>query len=310
MSLYGRAGSVAVAGALVGAAALGYAGGYEVRNFQLRRVTVPVMKEGATPLTVLHISDLHMTPRQHGKVRFLQELAQLQPDLVVSTGDHLAHPEAVDTVLSALRPLRDTPAVFVLGSNDYYSPQLKNPARYLTPDSRGATHGPELPWRDLVSEFQEWGWLDLDNATGSLDVAGRRVAFVGVDDAHLDRDDYESVAGTWDEAAALVVGVSHAPYIRVLDAMADDGVPLIMAGHTHGGQLCIPGYGALVTNCDLDTDRVKGLSTHRDAWLHVSAGLGTSPYAPVRFACAPEATLLTLIPKSEQSPSLGSVAAR
>ena len=54
----------------------------------------------------------------------------------------------------------------------------------------------------------------------------------------------------------------HAPYLRVLDAFTADGYPLILAGHTHGGQLCIPFYGALVTNCDLDTDRVKGLSTH------------------------------------------------
>jgi predicted MPP superfamily phosphohydrolase len=84
----------------------------------------------------------------------------------------------------------------------------------------------------------------------------------------------------------------------MIDAMAADGHDLIVAGHTHGGQVCVPFYGALVTNCDLDTARVKGLSQHtandRTSWLHVSAGLGTSPYAPVRFACRPEATLLTL----------------
>jgi uncharacterized protein len=80
--------------------------------------------------------------------------------------------------------------------------------------------------------------------------------------------------------------------------MAYDGHDLIMTGHTHGGQVCVPFYGALVTNCDLDTRRAKGLSQHsaggRTAWLHVSAGVGTSPYAPIRFACPPEATLLTL----------------
>ena len=94
------------------------------------------------------------------------------------------------------------------------------------------------------------------------------------------------------------LAVTHAPYRSVLDPMAADGHDLIVAGHTHGGQVCVPFYGALVTNCDLDTARVKGLSSHtaegRTSWLHVSAGLGTSPYAPVRFACRPEATLLTL----------------
>ena len=84
----------------------------------------------------------------------------------------------------------------------------------------------------------------------------------------------------------------------MLDAFTEQGAQMLLAGHTHGGQVCVPGYGALVTNCDLPREQVKGLSTWsaggRTARLHVSAGLGTSIYAPVRFACRPEATLLTL----------------
>ena len=77
----------------------------------------------------------------------------------------------------------------------------------------------------------------------------------------------------------------------------------MLAGHTHGGQVCLPGGRALVTNCDLEPARVKGLHRHPadsvpdepgSSWLHVSAGLGTSPYAQVRLSCRPEATLLTL----------------
>jgi hypothetical protein len=69
------------------------------------------------------------------------------------------------------------------------------------------------------------------------------------------------VAGGPSDDADFSMGVVHAPYLRTLDAFTADGYPLILGGHTHGGQLCIPFYGALVTNCDLDTDRVKGLST-------------------------------------------------
>ena len=124
----------------------------------------------------------------------------------------------------------------------------------------------------------------------------------GTDDAHLNQDQYAQVAGPIDRSSVdLALGVTHAPYRRVIDAMAYDGHDLILAGHTHGGQVCVPFVGALVTNCDLDTARVKGLSQHsaggHTAWMHVSAGLGTSPYAPVRFACKPEATLLTLTAK-------------
>lgn len=88
--------------------------------------------------------------------------------------------------------------------------------------------------------------------------------------------------------------MTHSPYLRVLDAFAAEGADLILAGHTHGGQICLPGYGALVTNCDLDRTRVKGLSEYRGHPLHVSAGVGTNPYTPIRLACPPEATLLTL----------------
>ena len=66
----------------------------------------------------------------------------------------------------------------------------------------------------------------------------------------------------------------------------------------------MPGFGALVTNCDIPRGQVKGVSTWthdgRTAALEVSAGLGTSIYAPVRFACRPEATLLTLTARARR----------
>jgi predicted MPP superfamily phosphohydrolase len=106
------------------------------------------------------------------------------------------------------------------------------------------------------------------------------------------------VAGRVDASADVHIGVTHSPEPRILDGMASDGFTLLLAGHTHGGQVCVPGVGALVTNCGLDRRMAKGL--HRwsaGAWLHVSAGLGTHPTAPVRFACRPEATMLTLVPR-------------
>jgi uncharacterized protein len=282
-----------------GVAGLGYSAGYEVRAFRLRRVEVPVLKPGQRPLRVLHVSDLHLTPDQRRKREWVRTLAGLEPDLVVNTGDNLAHQEAVPAVLDALGPLLERPGVFVLGSNDYYEPTFKNPARYLLPNGGPRLHTRRLPWEDLRDGFVGAGWLDLGNARGRIKADHREIQLVGTDDAHLHRDRYGDVAGPADPAADLNLGVTHAPYRRVLDAMTADGFGLLLAGHTHGGQLSVPGYGALVTNCDLPRKQAKGLSEHhaegRRARLHVSAGLGTSPYAPVRFACPPEATLLTLV---------------
>lgn len=280
-----------------GAAALtvAYSAVIERNAFVVREVTMPVLTPGSTPLRVLHLSDIHMRPAQRHKQAWLRELARWEPDLVVNTGDNLAHPRAVPAVVQALGDLLAVPGVFVFGSNDYFAPRLKNPAKYLT-DHEHRSHGSPLPWQDLRAAFSERGWLDLTHNRRELEVAGLVIAAAGVDDAHLGRDRYETIAGPPSPAANLSLGVTHAPYTRVLDRFAADGYQLVMAGHTHGGQLCLPFYGALVTNCDLDRSRAKGASSWgAQTALHVSAGIGTSPFAPVRFCCRPEATLLTLV---------------
>ena len=297
---------VAGAGVALGVAGLAYAAGIEVRSFTLREVEIPCLPSGARPIRVLHVSDLHLTPSQNRKRAWLRSLARLEPDLVVNTGDNLAHLDAVSPTLAGFGPLLDVPGVFVFGSNDYYAPTPRNPAWYLLPDDgRRNTHTPKLPLEDLRGAFTDHGWLDLNNAVGRLEVLGSRLAFAGVDDPHLRLDDLTSVAGPAPADADLRIGVAHAPYLRVLDQFAGDGYDVTFAGHTHGGQLCLPFYGALVTNCDLDTRRAKGLHRHPagsrpgergSSWLHVSAGVGTSPYAQVRFCCRPEATLATLTP--------------
>lgn len=284
-----------------GAAGLGYAW-LEARHFALREFTLPVLPPGAAPLRVLHLSDVHLVPRQHRKREWLAALGDLEPDLVVSTGDSLAAMDAVPAVLEAHGRLLERPGVFVLGSNDYFAPKLKNPARYLLRDGGvKRVHGERLPTDDLVKGFLDAGWVDLTNRRASLDVGTARLEFVGVDDPHLMFDRYDLVAGPADPSATLTLGITHAPYRRVLDAMTADGAGLILAGHTHGGQLCVPFYGALVTNCDLPRSQARGVSSWtaggRTAPLHVCAGLGTSPFTVVRFACRPEASLLTLTPR-------------
>jgi len=284
-----------------GAATVAYAGLVERTRWTLRRFDVPVLPPGSAPLRVLQLSDLHMTAGQTSKQEWVAGLAALEPDLVVTTGDNLAGMDAVPPTLGALEPLLDLPGAFVLSSNDYYAPTPKNPFTYLGRNTE-RVHGPELPWRELRDGMTARGWLDLTNTAGWLTVAGVRIAFAGVDDPHLQLDRYDEVAGPADPDADVRLGLVHSPEPRVLDRFAADGYDLLLCGHTHGGQLRVPFYGALVTNCGIDRRYVRWLhrwaeptAGHRTGtWLHVSAGLGTSPYAPVRFACPPEATLLTL----------------
>ena len=306
MSVATTLGKFLAAGVLAGGAGLAWAN-YETHQFTLRRFTLPVLPPGTPDLKVLHISDLHLTPSQADKIAWVRSLAELDPDLVINTGDNMAHRDVLPALKLALEPLTFFPGAFVLGSNDYYSPVNKNPARYLLPDSRAANSPREkdLPWRELVAHLTAHGWQDLTNTRAIQVLGDLTIEFAGVDDPHLDRDRYPApLAGNVRDNPTLRIGVTHAPYTRVLDQMHQDGCEVIIAGHTHGGQLCIPGYGALVTNCDLDRKRAKGLHGWPGArpdqggtdssWLHVCAGLGTSPFAPFRFACHPEASLLTL----------------
>ena len=286
------AGAVAVAGA----ACVGYGVLVERDWYRLRRERVRALEPGQAPLTVLHLSDLHLTVADTRRLAFLERLAAEPVDLVVLTGDMLGEPAALGPVLEALGRFRPRlGAVAVLGSNDYWAPRFRNPLGYfLGPSSRRKRSSGRNPWRELVGGLQARGWTVLSNRRGRL----ADVELAGMDDPHIRRDD-PGVAVPADGQAPprLRLGVVHSPYRRALDAFAGNGYDLVLAGHTHGGQVRLPGVGALVTNCDLPRDRVRGLSRWGSSWLHVSAGLGTSKYAPFRFACRPEASLLEVVPK-------------
>ena len=284
------AGAVAVAGA----ACVGYGILVERDWYRLRRERVEALDPGQAPLTVLHLSDLHMTASDARRVAFLERLAAEPVDLVVLTGDMLGEPGGLGTVLEALGRFRPRlGAVAVLGSNDYWAPRFRNPLTYfMGPSSRRARSAPRNPWRELVEGLEARGWTVLSNRRGQLG----DIELAGLDDPHIRRDDPATpVPANGDARPRLRLGVVHSPYRRALDAFAGNGYDLVLAGHTHGGQVCLPGVGALVTNCDLPRDRVRGLSRWGSSWLHVSAGLGTSKYAPFRFACRPEASLLTVV---------------
>ncbi|MDD7385287.1 MAG: metallophosphoesterase [Actinomycetaceae bacterium] len=324
-------------------------------------------------LRVLHLSDLHLIPQQHRKISFLKRLAELHPDVVILTGDLIASASAIDSLNDALKPLAHIPGVFVFGGNDYVAPRPRNPFQYLwrttsTDDHNQHVEGQKsLPTDRLEDMLEQFGWKNAMNTRVSLDTLG--IDVVGVADPHegmdrfpaapapsdvdvnVDAETHANAAAGQDTAADTVdmadkasaphsvkprrlrFGVSHAPYQRVLNEMTADGCDAIFAGHTHGGQVCIPGFGALVTNCDIDRTHVAGLFSwplnqpalarvvQQDRWhsrrkdgvlrysgnmtysdsltahasvVNICAGLGTNPFTPFRLACRPEVNILDI----------------
>lgn len=292
----------AVAGA--GAAAAVWGIGIERHLFTVRHHTVRVLEPDALPIRILHLSDAHMAPWQHGKQEWIAKLASLRPDLIVNTGDNLGHRDGLEGIRKAFAPFGGVPGVFVHGSNDLYEPAPRNPLRYVFGPSKRAQTAPTLD-TDALDRFftEDLGWSDLNDAVTTLDIHGTSVNLFGVNDPHHHLDDLDALPPLLADLpeAALTLGVAHAPYRRVLDAFTGLGADAILAGHTHGGQVRVPFYGALVSNCDLPPRQARGLSswTHdgRTVPLNVSAGLGHSIYSPVRFACPPEVSLLTLAPR-------------
>ena len=282
----------------LGSLTLAYGGLVERNAFTLRQFDVPVLEPGAAPLRLLHVSDLHITARQRRKQDWIRGLARLEPDLVINTGDTISDPRAIPAIMDALGPLFEFPGAFVPGNNDYYAPKIKNPLRYFRPE-RKRVHGPRLPWPQLATAMVDAGWLDLTHARATLKVGDVAIAAAGTDDPHLGRARYSMIAGAADPTAVVRIGLTHAPEPTLLADFAADGYDLVLAGHTHGGQIRIPFGPAIVTNCGIDARRARWLHRWDDRmWFHVCAGLGTSPFAPVRIACRPEASLLTLVPRT------------
>lgn len=294
---------------LVAAGALAWGTLIERNAFTLRNVEAKVLEPGSAPLRVLHLSDLHLAPWQKGKMAWITSLAELAPDFIVNTGDNLGHVNSMPALQETLSAFKGIPGVFVNGSNDYFAPEFKNPFAYFAGPSKAATVAQRLDTSALMSFFTEdLGWANLNNSAASLTIGSRRIDFMGVDDPHRAFDSLSRMERALESIQSddfldgiipeITIGVAHAPYQRILNDFVAQGAEMIFAGHTHGGQVCVPGFGALVTNCDIPRDQVKGLSLwtrgSRSAALNVSAGLGTSIYAPVRFACAPEASLVTL----------------
>jgi predicted MPP superfamily phosphohydrolase len=279
-----------------GVACISYGVFVERRWYRRRAYRLDILPSDAPrPLTVLHLSDLHFAAGDDKKSRFLASLGE--PDVAVLTGDIIGEPEGVEDVVAALRPVRGRLAsYFVLGSNDYFAPR---PLSYLTYFRRRRRHraGRQSRTSELVAQLERDGWVHLRNRRVGLADDGLTFEVLGLDDPHIERHDLRVASRT--DAGAVGLAVVHSP--DPAPELAALGYRLILSGHTHGGQVRLPFVGALVTNSQIPTRLAMGLSRLGPALLHVSPGLGTGKFAPFRFLCRPEATILELTPATQGS---------
>jgi predicted MPP superfamily phosphohydrolase len=261
--------------------------------YRVRRYRLDILPAEAAPLSIVHVSDLHFVRRDRRLRSFLASLPAC--DVAVATGDLVGEPEAVEAVVAALAPVRGRVAsLFVLGSNDYYRPRPLNPFRYFRthrPGKRRLIRRGRAP--ELVAQLEAEGWTHLKNVHGVMGIGSLEVELTGMDDPHIHRSDLRVATRRRRDLFGLAVVHSPDP----APELAALGWDLILAGHTHGGQVRLPGVGTLVTNSHMPRRLASGVARIGRSVLHTSAGLGTSKYAPFRFLCRPEATILELVPR-------------
>lgn len=270
---------------------------WEARSYRLSVRSVPVGPR-IPSLNILHISDTHLRAGNRKLRAWLEHLPdemEATPDLVLATGDMIDHSSGIDPLVKSLEGLQGRLGrYYVLGSHDYYQSTVRGFARGMVRLYRKAREPVVIRHNDterLEANLAASGWVSLMNTTHFVETPEGRVRLTGIADPFMKRHITDHIERTAEDAAAI--GLVHSP--EVVSEWSLAGYDLVLAGHTHGGQVCIPGWGALVSNSSLPPPMAAGLTRVGNMWLHVSPGLGTSRFAPIRFARPPEATLLRLI---------------
>jgi predicted MPP superfamily phosphohydrolase len=231
---------------------------------------------GLSGMKVLLLTDVHAGPflRPGTVEEAMRKLASLSPDLVLHGGDlATSRLDEVDGVLDALACLRGSLGTFaVLGNHDHYVEDVAA----------------------LRGKIEARGIEVLDNRGVLLERAGARLVLAGVDDLIMGKPDLDTALRSAGPRAAdtPIVLLSHNP--DVFFEAAARGIPLVLAGHTHGGQVRLPGLPVLVRQSRYRLDEGRYVSPSRGAEIVVSRGFGTTGL-PLRVLCPPEAVLLQLV---------------
>lgn len=234
-------------------------------------VEIPHLPSSFEGMTVAFLTDFHCGPltSQTFLERAVMETNRLKPDVTLLGGDYVTRGTAyIGPIVEVLRKLAAPLGSFgVLGNHDYWDDP----------------HAMRLA-------LKEAGIVDLTNSGRWISVDGSRIRVAGVGDLWEDRQDLSgALSGAGEDDAVILL--SHNPdYVM---GLAEPRVKLVLSGHTHGGQICLPRVGPLLTNSKYGKRLVSGLVSFESFSLYTSRGLGTV-LVPIRYNCPPEIALITL----------------
>ena len=244
------------------------------------------------PLQILHLSDIHFAYLDRKLASFFDRLAELNPDLIVLTGDIIDCREGVYEAEKQLSKLKSKSGIFaVMGNHDYYDYRLYD---CLFHNFQGQRHPLKRNGTlKLRGVYKKLRIKELRNESQSVEIDGQQIGIHGVDDPVTGHADLTRLRVQKNPGMPHIL-LSHS--LDVLFGLSEHEIDICFSGHTHGGQVCLPGWGAIITHSRAGRKYASGIKKFMNIQCCISRGMGSSRFMPIRFFSRPEAILLTLKP--------------
>jgi predicted MPP superfamily phosphohydrolase len=263
----------------------------EPRLLRIRRFKIQLKKPLPRPITILHLSDIHFCGRQKYKERWFRKLRLLSPDLIFITGDIIDNDGGIEQAADLLGAL---PAKFgkfaILGNHDYFDYHIWDNLKYHLFKIKWPQHPNNVEL--FKKKLEEKKITVLVNQSHAFTAEGVRFVVGGTDDPVTQQVDFEK---TLKETNAQSINLVMTHLLdSILMLSFPNPIDAVFAGHTHGGQVRLPGLGPVVCETEFPKKYIEGLHEHHGTPVCVSQGMGASRTQVFRLFCPPEAVWIEL----------------
>ena len=261
----------------------------ESRRYQINSHAATVAKPLPSPLRILHLSDTHFRGEERALGILFETLGRDVYDFIFITGDIFDCPAGISGA-ALFQKLNSRHGIYaVFGNHDYFNYGYMDLVLHYTP-GQGKPYAPQ-PTERFEKAVREAGVRLLRNETVEVSLGGTPILIHGLDDPTTGRANVRQAMLNFDPAKLNIL-LTHS--IDVFLDIGDNEVDLSFSGHSHGGQVCFPLIGPVLTHTLLGRQYAKGIHLLKGATCSISRGLGTSRFYPFRLLCAPEAIVLEI----------------